>query len=88
MNINENKIYEPDLGYLGLIVFFIIYFLGLLIIPILLKSLDYRYYYDIRLILRLILSSYVIITPIALFMGVNLFLKIKFKHPFFIEKNK
>lgn len=88
ISIHKNKVYEPDLGYVGLIAFFTIYFLGLIVIPILLKFLDYRDFYDIRSILSTILFSYIFLSPIALFMGVTLFLKIKFKDPFIIEKQK
>lgn len=83
--MNKDKEYEIDLGYAGLIAFFLYYILGLILIVVLLKVLDWKEYYDLRQVLASMLSAYVTLFPIPIIMVVMLLKKIVNKSPLIKE---
>lgn len=83
--MNKGKEYEIDLGYAGLIAFFLYYILNLILIVGLLKVLDWKEYYDLRQVLGGMLSVYGILFPVPIIMGVMLFTKISSKSPLIKE---
>lgn len=83
--MNKCKEYKIDLGYAGLIAFFLYYILNLILIVVLLKVLDWKEYYDLRHELGGMLSVYGILFPMPIIMGVMLFTKIMSKSPLIKE---
>lgn len=83
--MNKGKEYEIDLGYAGIIAFFLYYILNLILIIVLLKVLDWKEYYDFRQVLESMLSAYVALFPIPIIMAVMLLKKIMSKNPLIKE---
>lgn len=83
--MNKDKEYKIDLGYAGLIAFFLYYILNLILIIVFLKVFDWKEYYDLRQMLVGMLSVYGILFPIPIIMGVMLFTKISSKSPLIKE---
>lgn len=85
MNMNKGKKYEIDLGYAGLIAFFLYYILNLILIIVFLKVFDWKEYYDLRQVLVGMLSVYGVLFPVPIIMGSILFIKITSKSPLIKE---